>query len=70
MKEIKFETKFELGETAFTFNPRTNKLEEFVIEKITFDITKYNIYLMYGNGSQFLFAEQLFRSKQEFIEGL
>lgn len=70
MKEIKFETKFELGETAFRFNPRTNKLEEFVIEKISFDITKDNIYLMYGNGSQFFFAEQLFRSKQEFIDGL
>jgi hypothetical protein len=70
MKEIKFETKFDLGETAFRFNPNNNKLEEFIIEKISFDITKDNIYLMYGNGSQFLLAEQLFRSKQEFIDGL
>lgn len=70
MKEITFKTKFELGETAFRFNPDTDKLEEFLIEKISFDITKDNVYLWYSNGSQLLLAQQLFGSKQEFIDGL
>jgi hypothetical protein len=70
MKEITFKTKFELGDTALHYNSKTHKLEEFVIEKISYDICKDNIFLMYSNGSIFLFEEQLFRSKQEFVESL
>jgi hypothetical protein len=57
MKEITFKTKFELGDTALRYNPKTHKLEEFVIEKISYDICKDNIFLMYSNGSIFLFEE-------------
>ena len=69
--EITFKTKFDLGDKAFYYSPSTRRIEEFNVEKIHFVVDGEETIITYSSGSfDFKDEEDLFRSKEEFIDSL
>lgn len=71
MKEFTFKTRFGLGENIVGFDPFNKRLTEFVITKISFNLTCNELSVWYhGNGGTFFKESDCFRNKQEFLDNL
>lgn len=70
--EVKVLTKYDVGEKVYRLNECTNKLEEFVIQKVWLCVCKDNIAISYSNGNYNLITPEnrLYKSKEEFIQQL
>lgn len=72
MKEIKFTTKFELGQKAVAFNFTKRKLLEIEITEIHFNTDGINTSIWYKDGkTHSIYKEDdIYTSRDEFIEKL
>ena len=70
MKEFSFNTRFDLGDEVVGFDTTTNRLVEFQIEKITFDLSVVSLDIWYHAGAKIFHERNIYRSRQEFIDGL
>jgi hypothetical protein len=70
MKEFAFKTRYDLGDKVVGFDSTNNKLVEFEIDKITFDLSFTGILIWYHGGNYFFAERNVYRTKEEFINGL
>lgn len=70
--EIKITSKFNVGDTAYKFNPETSKLEEFHIKSISVHIHENMQTFGYHSDERMSYTPEryLFASKEEFINQL
>lgn len=70
---VNVQTKFNIGDTAYKFNPRTMKLEPFEIKRIcAFIDEEKGLSVSYTTSESYQYAseKELFVSKEEFIARL
>ena len=70
MKEFMFKTRYDLGEKVVGFDSTNNKLIEFEINRISFDLSLTDILIWYHGGNHFFTEKNVYRTKEEFINGL
>lgn len=70
--EISLKTKFNVGDTAFKYNPSTHKMEEYLVQSISIQVTNGQTFVGYHTKDSYSFTSEadLFASKEEFIAQL
>jgi hypothetical protein len=70
MKEFTFKTRYDLEEKVVGFDSTNNKLVEFEINRISFDLSLTDILIWY-HGDYVMFSERdVYRTRQDFIDNL
>ena len=70
MKEFKFNTRYDLGDKVVGFDSTNNKLIEFEINRISFDLSFTDILIWYHGDSVMLREKDIYRTRQDFIDNL
>jgi hypothetical protein len=70
MKEFMFKTRYDLGEKVVGFDSTNNKLVEFEINRISFDLSLTDILIWYHDDSVMFREKDVYRARQDFIDNL